>query len=83
MNTIEIIHNPFIVETQFLINGHPPADGCKLSSYKESRLQVWIENFFDELSQLFNGDNNFEVTFRGVESDYLDEVDAAKVAADK
>ena len=83
MNTIEIIHNPFIVETQFLISGQPPAEGCKLSSYKESRLQVWIEKLFDELSQLFNGDNNFEVTFRGVESDYLDVVDAAKVAMGK
>lgn len=83
MNTIEIIHNPFIVETQFLISGQPPADGCKLSSYKESRLQVWIEKLFDELSQLFNGDNNFDVTFKGVESDYLDVVDAAKVAMDK
>lgn len=83
MNTIEIIHNPFIVETQFLISGQPPAEGCKLSSYKESRLQVWIEKLFDELSQLFNGDNNFDVTFRGVESDYLDMVDAAKVATDK
>ena len=50
MNTIEIIHNPFIVETQFLISGQPPAEGCKLSSYKESRLQVWIEKLFDELS---------------------------------
>lgn len=83
MNTIEIIHNPFIVETQFLISGQSPAEGCKLSSYKESRLQVWIEKLFDELSQLFNGDNNFEVSFRGVESDYLDVVDAAKVATHK
>ncbi|QHF43728.1 50S ribosome-binding GTPase [Pseudomonas sp. S35] len=80
MNTIEIIHNPFIVETQFLISGQPPAEGCKLSSYKESRLQVWIEKLFDELSQLFNGDNRFDVTFTGVESDYLDVAEAAKVA---
>lgn len=83
MNTIEITHNPFIVETQFLIAGQPPAEGCKLSSYKESRLQVWVEKLFDELSQLFNGDNNFEVIFRGVESDYLDIVDAAKTATGK
>lgn len=80
MNTIEIIHNPFIVETQFVISGQPPAEGCKLSSYKESRLQVWIEKLFDELSQLFNGDNRFDVTFTGVESDYLDVAEAAKVA---
>ncbi|MGN9460794.1 dynamin family protein [Pseudomonas syringae pv. aptata] len=83
MNPIEIIHNPFIVETRFLINGQPPAEGCKLSSYKESRLQVWVEKLFDELSQLFNGDNRFDVTFRGVESDYLDVVEASNVAVEK
>lgn len=44
---------------------------------------MWIEKLFDELSQLFNGDNNFDVTFRGVESDYLDVVEAAKVATGK
>jgi predicted GTPase len=80
---IEITHNPFIVETQFIINGQPPAEGCKLSSYKESRLQVWIEKLFDELRSLFNGDTDFTITFRGVESDYLDVVEAANVAKDK
>jgi GTPase Era involved in 16S rRNA processing len=83
VNHIEISHNPFIVETQFVINGQTPAEGCKLSSYKESRLQVWIENLFDELSSIFNGDTGFKVTFRGVESDYLDVVEAASVAKDK
>ena len=80
MNTIEITHNPFIVDTVFLINGQTPADGCKLSSYKESRLQLWVEKLFDELSNLFNGDNNFRVTFTGVESDYLDILEAANAA---
>ncbi|CAE6839745.1 dynamin family protein [Paraburkholderia nemoris] len=80
MNKIEIIHNPFIVDTQFLANGQPPAEGCKLSSYKEMRLQVWVEKLFDELSVLFNGDKHFDVTFTGVESDFLDVVAAADVA---
>lgn len=80
MNTIEIIHNPFIVETQFLISGQAPADGCKLSSYKIARLQLWVEKLFDELSQLFNGDNQFHILFTGVESDYLDVVEAADAA---
>ncbi|WP_308923816.1 dynamin family protein [Janthinobacterium sp. J1-1] len=81
MHHIEIIHNPFIVDTRFVINGEPPADGCKLSSYKESRLQLWIEKLFDELSMLFNGDSNFHVVFHGVESDYADVVEAASVAS--
>lgn len=80
MNCIDITHNPFIVETTFLINGEVPAEGCKLSSYRESRLQTWIERLFDELSQLFNGDDRFKVSFKGVESDYLDVAEAAQAA---
>lgn len=80
MHHIHITHNPFIVETEFLINGEPPADGCKLTSYKETRLQVWIEKLFDELHALFNGDSYFHVVFKGVESDYADVLEAASVA---
>lgn len=80
MHYIHITHNPFIVETQFLINGEPPAEGCKLTSYKELRLQLWIERLFDELRVLFNGDSNFHLVFRGVESDYADMLEAANTA---
>ncbi|APO81883.1 dynamin family protein [Pseudomonas putida] len=80
MNRIHITHNPFTVETTFSINDQAPADGCKLSSYKESRLQLWVEKLFDELSDLFNGDNRFHVAFKGVESDFLDIQEAANVA---
>lgn len=83
MNQIEITHNPFTVDTQFLINGQAPAEGCKLSSYKESRLQVWVESLFDELFALFNGDNNLKVRFKGVESDYLDVQAASNEANEK
>lgn len=80
MHHIHITHNPFIVETQFLINSEPPADGCKLTSYRKSRLQIWIEKLFDELSALFNGDSNFHVVFKGVESDYANVLQAANAA---
>lgn len=80
MHHIEIKHNPFIVETQFTINGYPPAEGCKLTSYRQSRLQAWIERLFGDLNALFNGDSNFQVTFTGVESDYIDVQEAAEVA---
>lgn len=80
MNKIKIAHNPFLVDTKFLANDLEPAEGCKLSSYKEMRLQLWVEKLFDELSLLCNGDNQFDVEFTGVESDYLDVVAAAKMA---
>jgi len=80
MHHIDITHNPFIVETRFVINGEPPADGCSLTRHKESRLQLWVEKLFDELSRQFNGDNRFHIRFTGVEPDYLDVVAAAEVA---
>ncbi len=83
MNRIQITHNPFTVDTAFLINDEAPAHGCKLSSYKESRLQLWVEKLFDELSDLFNGDNRFHVVFTGVESDFLDIQEAAGAAIAK
>lgn len=80
MNKIYIEHNPFIVETHFLINGSEPAEGCKLSSFKELRLQVWVETIFDELSRLLNGDTAFSIEFKGVESDYMDILASAEAA---
>ncbi|WP_313105618.1 dynamin family protein [Pseudescherichia vulneris] len=80
MNKIYIEHNPFIVETYFLINGSEPAEGCKLSSFKELRLQVWVETLFDELSRLLNGDTAFSIEFKGVESDYMDILASAEAA---
>ena len=80
MNSVEISHNPFTVDTSFLINGQEPDVGCELWRYKHSRLQTWIEELFDELSNLHNGDSVFQVTFKGVESDYLDVFEAARVA---
>lgn len=78
MNTVQITHNPFIVKTDFMINGQSPATGCKLSSYCETRLQVWVEQLFVELEQLFNGDSNYQIAFKGVESDWLDIKEAAE-----
>lgn len=80
MNNIAIVHNPFTVDTQFKINGQMPAASCKLSSYTETRLQLWVEDLFVELSELFNGDDNFHITFKGVESDFLDIQEAAQIA---
>ena len=80
MNHIFISHNPFTVYTEFKINDKEPAKGCTLLRHQESRLQLWIEKLFDELRELFNDDENYEITFRGVETDYLDLQEAARKA---
>lgn len=83
MNTIYLEHNPFTVESTFLLNGVEPASGCKLSSYKEARLQLWVESLFTELQALLNGETELDVEFKGVESDFMDVQDAANVAREK
>lgn len=80
MNNIYLEHNPFTVESTFLINGVEPASGCKLSSYKEARLQLWVESLFAELQALLNGETHLDVVFKGVESDFMDVQDAATKA---
>ena len=80
MNNIYIEHNPFTVESTFLVNGAQPASGCKLSSYKEARLQLWVESLFTELQALLNGETQIAVEFKGVESDFMDVQAAAEQA---
>lgn len=80
MNKVEIRHNPFVVDTSFVVNGKIPEEGSRLADYTKVRLQRWVEGIFDELSAMFNGATSFQVDFTGVESDYLDLVDAAAEA---
>lgn len=68
---IYIEHNPFIIDTKFLINGEMPASNT-FERYKNSRLQLWIEQLFTDLKEYSNGINDFEITFKGVEADWLD-----------
>lgn len=78
MNRIAIRHNPFLVETEFLINGNSPSESSNITAYSTKRLQVWVEQIFDDLQALFNGSKDFSIEFTGVESDFND----IKIAAD-
>lgn len=80
MNRIFIKHNPFVVKTEFIINGEVPAESFGLNKYHEIRLQRWVENIFFELQDAFNGNGSFFVEFQGVESDFMDIKEAASIA---
>ncbi|KGQ50408.1 hypothetical protein JL12_05695 [Gallibacterium anatis 10672-6] len=72
MSKIYIEYNPFITKTHFLVNGEQPEEQSFLHTYKEQRLQEWIDRFFIKVSEeIFNG-GNYSVEFRGVENDWLD-----------
>lgn len=83
MNHIAITHNPFLVETEFLINGHSPSESSNIIAYGSKRLQLWVEQIFDDLLALFNGSNDFFIEFTGVESDFNDISEAADNARQK
>ncbi|MEZ7206286.1 dynamin family protein [Pseudoalteromonas sp. DY56-GL79] len=83
MNHIAITHNPFLVETEFLINGHSPSESSNITTYSAKRLQLWVEQIFDDLQALFNGSKDFFIEFTGVESDFNDIKEAANNAIQK
>ena len=82
MINISIKHNPFTVETTFLVDGKQPNIRA-FSEFSSQRFQQWIERLFDELNEHFNGAKDFSVEFQGIESDYLDLVAATEEAKAK
>lgn len=87
---IRIEHNPFTIETKFFTRSSQqgewqrPAKDSSLMKYSKKRLQLWIENFFEEVDrEEFNEYGNFNVIFKGVEADYLDVKSAAEKAKEK
>ncbi len=87
---IHIEHNPFTIETKFFTRSsqqgewQKPAVDSSLMKYANKRLQLWIENFFEEVDrEEFNEYGNFNVIFKGVEADYLDVKSAAEKAKEK
>ncbi|WP_282178254.1 dynamin family protein [Vibrio nereis] len=83
MNHIAITHNPFLVETEFHINGQAPSESSNVTVYSSKRLQLWVEQIFDDLQALFNGSKDFFIEFTGVESDFNDIKEAANNAIQK
>jgi len=79
MINISIKHNPFTVETVFEING-TPVQSAFAEQNRTRRLQLWIEYLFDELYNFTGGNTHFNLEFQGVEADWLDIQEAAKIA---
>lgn len=82
-NSIYIEHNPFTIQTIFEINGHPADNISYFEHIRERRLQLWVEQLFPELYNIFNGDAYLNVTFKGVETDFLDIQSAAEQATEQ
>lgn len=77
MINLYIEHNPFTVETKFLVNDSEVAENSELLKFKGQRLQFWIDDFFKNLQQIFNGEKSYKVIFKGTENDCQDMKEAA------
>lgn len=82
MTQVDIIHNPFTVETTFLIDGVELTDGARLHRCTRLRMQLWVDQLFQDLKTMFNGYDTFNVSFTGVEPDFRDLEAAAQSARD-
>ena len=80
MIKVEITHNPFTVETCFLIDDQKPESNSQFAEYENQRLQLWIEGFFQKLYDIFNCEKEYRVHFKGVEADCTDMEEAVKQA---
>ena len=62
MIKVEITHNPFTVETCFLIDDQKPESNSQFAEYENQRLQLWIEGFFQKLYDIFNCEKEYNAT---------------------
>ena len=80
MIKVDITHNPFTVETCFLIDDQKPESNSQFAEYENQRLQLWIEGFFQKLYDIFNCEKEYRVHFKGVEADCTDMEEAVQQA---
>lgn len=71
MTKIFMRYNPFTVETEIQVNDKEISSQSKLYTFKNERLQVWLDQLIPILREEWNEDE-FEITFHGTALDYED-----------
>ena len=56
MTNILIIHNPFLIETEIVIDGIPIAETSGLYRYIKTPMQDWVRDFLHTLVEHCNDD---------------------------
>ena len=70
MKKVSIKYNPYLVTTQIIIPGHEIKDNSSLK-FEKQRLQEWADKLPDLLVKECK-DKNFEIEFKGTQTDYED-----------
>lgn len=69
MVSAELSHNPYLLETLVLFNGHGPRVNSAIRKYEHLSLAEWI----DEVPQIFRDEMNgygFDLLFTGTDADF-------------
>ncbi|MGP1613252.1 MAG: dynamin family protein [Catonella sp.] len=78
MNKVKIKYNPYIVETEFLLNNKKIDNKSNFYYMQDKRLQEWIEpigdwkGLFQELFEYFNSSEKLSLEFNGTLHDFKD-----------
>lgn len=82
MTEVYIKYNPYRRKTEISINGKSPKQNSQLFDKSDIRLQDWVENLSDILTEEYNT-RKFKITFYGTMLDYEDVKSALEEAKKK
>ena len=71
MAEIRIIHNPFKVKTDFIIDGNMISETSGLYKYVNTPMQDWVSEFLPILIEDSN-DDELEIVFKGLQYNFDD-----------
>lgn len=81
MKKIQIKYNPYIVDTEIIVDGEKPKANSALN-VKKKRLQEWVEKFPQIVLEEYR-DSNITIDFTGTVSDYEDIVSSFNAYKEK
>lgn len=81
MKKIQIKYNPYIVDTEIIVDGEKPKANSALN-VKKKRLQEWVEKFPQIVLEEYR-DSNITIDFTGTVSDYDDIVSSFNAYKEK
>ena len=79
MVSAELSHNPYLLETKALFNGHKPQPNSAIHKYEHTPLVDWVE----VVPQIFHDEMNgydFDFMFSGTDEDFMAVKDAFEMA---
>lgn len=71
MTNIFLKYNPYTIEVSFQINGKEINENSRLYSFKNERIQMWLDTFLPILIEEIN-DDELDIHFHGTILDYED-----------